>query len=142
MFSLLQPISLWLGAALAIPLAIHFLGRQRLRKQAFPSLLLLQEKLSRTMRRHRLKNLLLLLLRTLLILCLLLALADPALEGKSASAGPPPDAASVLLDNGAYGLIPIADAASPGTRAFQAQLAQIQRLDSASGRRATAPANS
>ena len=86
MFSFLSPVSLWLGALLAIPLVIHFLGRQRLRKEPFPSLLLLQEQFAKSMHRHRLKNLLLLVIRTLLILCLLLALANPALETRSAGA--------------------------------------------------------
>ena len=81
MFSLLSPLSLWLGALLAIPLVIHFLGRQRLRKEPFPSLLLVEERFAKSMQRHRLKNLLLLLIRTLLILCLLLALANPPWNG-------------------------------------------------------------
>jgi hypothetical protein len=132
MFSLLNPIGLWLGAALAIPLAIHFLGRQRLRKQPFPSLLLLQEKLSKSMHRHRLKNILLLLLRTLLILSLLLALAKPALETHRPAAAP--EAAYVLLHNGAYGLLRSEDAAAPGT-ALQGQLKLIRGLDSAVGKK-------
>src|SRR5690348_13839139 len=105
MFTLLNPIGLWLGAALAVPLMIHFLGRQRLRKQPFPSLLLVQERFSKSMHRHRLKNLLLLLIRTLLILCLLLALANPVLEaGKPDSAkGAKPDVAVALIHNGIYG---------------------------------------
>ncbi|HLP43266.1 MAG TPA: BatA domain-containing protein, partial [Fibrobacteria bacterium] len=80
MFSFLTPFSPWLGALLAIPLVIHFLGRQRLRKEPFPSLMLLEERFAKSMQRHRLKNLLLLFLRTLLILCLFLALANPSLE--------------------------------------------------------------
>ncbi|MEO6098276.1 MAG: BatA domain-containing protein [Fibrobacteria bacterium] len=106
MFTLLNPIGLWLGAALAVPLMIHFLGRQRLRKQPFPSLLLVQERFSKSMHRHRLKNLLLLIIRTLLILCLLLALANPAMEaGKSGSPknGVKPDITVALIHNGIYG---------------------------------------
>ena len=106
MFSLLSPLSLWLGALLAIPLVIHFLGRQRLRKEPFPSLLLVEERFAKSMQRHRLKNLLLLLIRTLLILCLLLALANPVLNARSAPRSGV-DAAAALIHNGAYGLLPV-----------------------------------
>lgn len=145
MFTLLNPIGLWLGAALAVPLMIHFLGRQRLRKQPFPSLLLVQERFSKSMHRHRLKNLLLLLIRTLLILCLLLALANPALEaGKAESAkGAKPDVAVALIHNGIYGRLAFAgpssmtDAAA-GNRegrgpALEAQIRRLRALDSAVG---------
>ena len=50
MFSFLNPLALWLGALLAIPLVIHFLGRQRLRKEPFPSLMLLEEKFAKERR--------------------------------------------------------------------------------------------
>ena len=86
MFSLLNPISLWLGACIAVPLVIHFLGRQRLDKRSpFPACCWCARSFARSMHRHRLKNLLLLLIRTLLILCLLLALANPALESLKAA---------------------------------------------------------
>ncbi|MDB5104092.1 MAG: hypothetical protein JWP91_1781 [Fibrobacteres bacterium] len=147
MFSLLSPISLWLGAALAVPLMIHFLGRQRLRRQPFPSLLLVRERFSKSMHRHRLKNLLLLLIRTLLILCLLLALANPAMESRRASAKP--DISIALIHNGIYGrLQPQGDAgedpsgvqaslpATPnaqGTEALDLQWRRLRALDSLAG---------
>lgn len=101
MFTFLNPLGLWLGAALAVPLMIHFLGRQRLRKQPFPSLLLVRERFSKSMHRHRLKNLLLLIIRTLLILCLLLALSNPAMEARKASVRP--EISVALIHNGIYG---------------------------------------
>ncbi|MDQ3001754.1 MAG: BatA domain-containing protein [Fibrobacterota bacterium] len=107
MFSLLSPLSLWFGAALAVPLMIHFLGRQRLKRQPFPSLLLVHERFSKSMHRHRLKNLLLLIIRTLLILCLLLALGNPALESRIAGSvkngADRPDLSLALIHNGIYG---------------------------------------
>jgi hypothetical protein len=150
MFSFLSPVSLWLGALVAIPLAIHFLGRQRLRKEPFPSLMLLEEKFSRSMQRHRLKNLLLLLLRTLLILCLFLALSNPALEMQAA--GPAPAGgvtAAALLHNGAFGMLPVTREAGPApgssapdaraagsgrtADALEIQRRRIRALDSALG---------
>jgi hypothetical protein len=152
MFTLLNPIGLWLGAALAVPLMIHFLGRQRLRKQPFPSLLLVQERFSKSMHRHRLKNLLLLIIRTLLILCLLLALTNPVMEagmsasakGGSAGGGAKPDVAVALIHNGIYGRLasaapgPESGAAAGndregGSPALDAQIRRLRALDSAAG---------
>lgn len=143
MFSFLNPLSLWLGALLAIPLIIHFLGRQRLRKEPFPSLMLLEEKFARSMQRHRLKNLLLLIIRTLLILCLLLALANPALRSRAAADSGPGGAESMaaLVNNGAFALAPSpTDAARapvaerPPASALEWQRRRIKALDSATGR--------
>ncbi len=102
MLGFLSPIVWWLGGLLAVPLIIHFLGRQKLRRQRFPSLLLVRERMSKSMQRHRLKNLLLLLIRTLLILCLLLALWNPVLRSPILT-GPTPDHSIALIHNGIYG---------------------------------------
>ena len=131
MFSLLSPISLWFGALLAVPLVIHFLGRQRLDRQPFPSLLLVKEGFARSMQRHRLKNLLLLIIRTLLIACLLLALSNPAVESRKAAARP--DASLALIHNGIYGKLSIASA--PGKTALEAQRLRVRALDSTLGTR-------
>lgn len=132
MFSLLSPISLWFGALLAVPLAIHFLGRQRLDRQPFPSLLLVKEGFARSMHRHRLKNLLLLIIRTLLVACLLLALSNPALESRSAAAKP--DQCLALIHNGIYGGIPLATGATREKRhALDVQRSRARALDSALG---------
>lgn len=130
MFSLLNPLSLWLGAALAVPLAIHFLGRQRLKKIPFPSLLLVRERFSKSMHRHRLKNLLLLIIRTLLILCLLLALANPALQSAK-SAASHPDISIALIHNGIYGRLLEKD----GNDILKGQRLRLHILDSATGSR-------
>lgn len=145
MFSLLSPISLWFGAFLAVPLAIHFLGRQRLERQPFPSLLLVKEGFANSMRRHRLKNLLLLIIRTLLIACILLALSNPAMESKRAAAKP--DQSLALIHNGIYGKLPPVDgapaafagAAAPrGKDLLETQRMRINALDSAQGTRTRA----
>lgn len=132
MFSLLSPISLWFGAALAVPLMIHFLGRQRMQRRPFPSLLLVKERFSKSMQRHRLKNLLLLIIRTLLILCLLLALANPALETKQAAARP--DVSLALIHNGIYGgLHPNAAGDGDTADALRNQWLRLRALDSGQG---------
>jgi hypothetical protein len=142
-FTLLNPISLWFGALLAVPLAIHFMGRQRLQRQPFPSLLLVKEGFARSMRRHRLKNLLLLIIRTLLIACLLLALSNPALESKQAAAKP--EQSLALIHDGIYGKLPApANAGSPGfgreaaprgKDLLETQRLRVKALDSAQGLR-------
>ncbi len=77
MWAFLNPFALWALAAAAIPLAIHLLGRNKLKTSPFPSLLLLKEELSQASRQNQLKNILLLILRTLFILCVVLALGNP-----------------------------------------------------------------
>jgi Aerotolerance regulator N-terminal len=126
MFSLLSTFSLWLGAALVVPLAIHFLGTQRQKKLAFPSLLLVREQFSKSMHRHRLKNILLLLIRTLLILCLLLALANPVFNS-SRSQISHPENSLFLVHNGIYGKLP----STKGKNALDAQKQKFYELDSA-----------
>jgi hypothetical protein len=143
MFALLNPISLWFGALLAVPLMIHFMGRQRLERQPFPSLLLVKEGFARSMRRHRLKNLLLLIIRTLLIACLLLALSNPALESKRAAARP--DQSLALIHDGIYGKLAAppgagtpafgGDAAPRGKDLLETQRLRIKALDSSQGLR-------
>ncbi len=126
---------------------IHFLGRQRLQRKQFPSLLLVRERFAKSMHRHRLKNLLLLILRTLLILCLLLALANPALESRHAA--DKPDLSLALIHNGIYGrlhagvpgaaglaagLLPASGAPGPeGSDALETQWSRLRALDSSQG---------
>lgn len=134
MFSLLSPISLWFAAALAVPLMIHFLGRQRLNRQPFPSLLLVRERFSKSMHRHRLKNLLLLILRTLLILCLLLALSNPAIESRQAAAKP--DLSLALIHNGIYGRLRAGAGNAAGSETadlLRTQWLRVRALDSGEG---------
>ncbi|MEO7424087.1 MAG: BatA domain-containing protein [Fibrobacteria bacterium] len=126
MFALLNPISLWFAAALAVPLMIHFLGRQRLQRKPFPSLLLVSERFSKSMHRHRLKNLLLLILRTLLILCVLLALANPALESRQGAVKP--DLSLALIHNGIYGRLRMEEG-----NALETQWSRLRALDSGQG---------
>jgi hypothetical protein len=72
---------LWLfAAAAALPVILHLLSRQRLRKIQFSSLMLLSRLEKSQMRRLRVRQLLLLILRTLAVLTLVFAFARPLLR--------------------------------------------------------------
>lgn len=77
----LHPAILGLGAAaVAVPIVIHLLLRQKPRAVLFPALLLVKKKQKQTIRRLRIRHWLLLALRCLLLLLLGLALARPTLR--------------------------------------------------------------
>ena len=72
---------IWAFAALAaLPIILHLLSRQRLKKIRFSSLMLLSRLEKSQMRRLRLRQLLLLILRTLAILALVFAFTRPLLR--------------------------------------------------------------
>jgi len=75
-------------AALAIPVAIHLVYRQRHVSVAFPSLMFLRKVPFRSMRRQRLRDRALFALRCLGLALLALAFARPFLEGASRLAAP------------------------------------------------------
>ena len=93
----LSPGFLLAGLAIAVPLILHLLHRQRLKEVVFPAL----QYLKRTERDHskriKLRQLLLMLLRVAAILLLAFAGARPFLRG--AGRGHPPTALAVVLDN-------------------------------------------
>ncbi len=76
----LQPQFLYLLGLGLVPLIIHLLTRLRLRRQNFPSLLLLQSVRRERFSWVRLKEILLLLIRTLFLLLIPLALSRPGLK--------------------------------------------------------------
>ncbi|MBU1937372.1 BatA domain-containing protein, partial [bacterium] len=63
-----------------LPILIHLLTRQRLKRITFPTLRFLKELQRRKMRQLKLRQILLLILRTLAILALVLAMARPVLQ--------------------------------------------------------------
>ena len=77
----LNSIFLFSLAAVAVPLLIHLLSRQRVKVISFSSLEFLKLLQRQKMRRVRLRQLLLLLLRTLIVLSVVLAFARPVLKG-------------------------------------------------------------
>jgi len=80
----LNPFVLVGLAAAAIPVLIHLLNLRRLRTVEFSSLRFLKELQKSSLRRLKIRQLLLLLLRTLLVILLVLAFSRPALHGSLA----------------------------------------------------------
>ncbi len=81
MLSFLNPLALFGLFAAALPLVIHLLSRWRTTTLDFSSLLLLRKVQSRSVRRLRTRQWLLLILRTLIIALLMLVPARPAVRG-------------------------------------------------------------
>ena len=95
----LNPLFLLAGLAIAIPLLIHLLHRQRIRDIIFPALIYLKRTEREHARRVKIRQLLVLLLRIAAILLLALAGARPFLSG--AGSAHPPTALAIVLDNSA-----------------------------------------
>ncbi|MCI0514589.1 BatA domain-containing protein [candidate division KSB1 bacterium] len=102
MLTFLNQVILYALPAIAIPLLIHLFTKQKLKKIPFSSLEFLKEMRKETIRRLKLKQILLIILRTLIILLLILAFARPALKqnlalGKLSGSGRATIA--IILDN-------------------------------------------
>jgi len=101
MLTFLNSIILAGLVAVALPLLIHLLTRQRLKRIEFSSVSFLKLLQAKKMRRVRLREIILLILRTLIVLLLILAFARPALRG-SLAGGVKAHAnttVAILLDN-------------------------------------------
>jgi hypothetical protein len=101
MLTFLNSIILAGLAAVAIPLLIHLLTRQKLKKISFSSVSFLRLLQTQKMRRVRLREILLLILRTLILLLIILAFARPALRGPFATGvgAHARTTVAILLDN-------------------------------------------
>jgi hypothetical protein len=95
--SLLSPAFLFGLAALAIPVLLHLVHRERRQTLPFPSLMFLRRIPHRTMRRQKLRHLWLLALRCLGLALLTLAFAQPLFEARIAAAGDPEGARGVVV---------------------------------------------
>ncbi len=99
----LAPGLAWLSLLALIPIAIHILSRLRLKRAAFPSLLLLTTAKRERFSWLRLKELLLLVFRTLVLLALLLALARPFVRHRLPGLGRANDLVVILDDSYSMG---------------------------------------
>lgn len=101
MLTFLNSIILAGLVAVALPLLIHLLTRQKLKKVSFSSVSFLRLLQTQKMRRVRLREILLLILRTLILLLIVLAFARPALKGSFASGvrAHARTTVAILLDN-------------------------------------------
>jgi hypothetical protein len=98
----LNPIFLFGAMAATLPVLVHLVRRTRAVKIQYPSLMFLRRIEQKTIRKRKLRNLLLLALRCAALLLLALAFARPYFTGPapvSASASRP---ASVILVDGSY----------------------------------------
>jgi len=103
----LNPLFLLAGLAIAIPLLIHLLHRQRVQQIIFPALRYLKRTEKEHAARVKLRQLLVLMLRIAAILLLALAGARPFLKG--AGSAHPPTALAVVLDNSASSGVVLGD---------------------------------
>jgi len=81
--SFLHPALLWLAVGAVLPLIVHLFHRQKPRMIRFPAVRFVRTSRRRSMRRHRLKYLLLLLLRMGLIALFALLVARPFVGGRA-----------------------------------------------------------
>ena len=77
----LSPSVFWLLGAISIPIAIHLLSLLRLHKVEFSSIQYIKELKTSSIRKIKIKKLVLLLLRILIITCLVLMMAQPVTKG-------------------------------------------------------------
>ncbi|MFO8008268.1 MAG: BatA domain-containing protein [Candidatus Brocadiia bacterium] len=85
--SFLHPWALWLATGAVVPLLIHLFSRQKPRQVRFPAVRFIRRGRRRSLRRTRLKQLLLLLMRMGLIALVALLIARPVLGRGPAGAG-------------------------------------------------------
>ena len=99
--SFLAPLFLAGLAALAVPIFVHLINRERKEITEFPSLMFLQRIPYRSVRRQKIRDWLLFAMRCLALILLIAAFARPYLEKRFAQAGGALDSARevvVLLD--------------------------------------------
>ena len=100
----LSPIFLLGALAAALPVLVHLVRRTRAVKMQFPSLMFLRRIEQKTVRRRRLRNLLLLALRSAALLLLALAFARPYFTGASKVSAAGGQSNSVILIDASYSM--------------------------------------
>ncbi|MHC4607409.1 MAG: BatA domain-containing protein, partial [Planctomycetota bacterium] len=101
---LLNPLFLLGAAAVAAPIIIHLLNRQRFKRVEWAAMRFVLEAIKRTHRRLRLEELILLALRCLAILLLVLALARPYLSGSFLGLAGEGDQYTIIALDGSYSM--------------------------------------
>src|SRR5688572_7337682 len=99
--SFLAPLFLAGLAALAVPIFVHLINRERKEITEWPSLMFIQRIPYRSVRRQKIRNWLLFALRCLALILLIAAFARPLIERRFANAAGALDSAReivVLLD--------------------------------------------
>lgn len=81
-----------------LPVLIHLFARQKVKRIVFSTTVFLQQIQSKTMRRLRLRQLILLILRCLIILFLVLVFARPAIRSAMSRSGVSSSALAIIVD--------------------------------------------
>ena len=97
--SFLSPLFLIAALALAIPLIIHLLERQRVQQIPFSTLRFLRLSAEKTAHKRRLRNLLLLLFRMAVVVFLAIGLSRPLVRSAGSLFGQKASAVVLVLDN-------------------------------------------
>ncbi len=98
----LNPVFLLGAMAASIPVLVHLVRRTRARRIEFPSLMFLRRIEQKTIRKRKLRNLLLLAMRCAALMLLALAFARPYFTGTNAQASDSGKSSSVILLDGSY----------------------------------------
>ena len=100
----LNPIFLLGAIAAAVPVLVHLVRRTRAPRIQFPSLMFLRKIEQKTIRRRKLRNLLLLLIRCAALLLLALAFARPFFTGPTPVSASGDHNSAVILVDGSYSM--------------------------------------
>lgn len=100
----LNPIFLLGAIAAGVPLLVHLVRRTRAPRIQFPSLMFLRKIEQKTIRRRKLRNLLLLLIRCVALLLLALAFARPFFTGATPVSASGDHTSTVILVDGSYSM--------------------------------------
>ena len=100
----LNPIFLLGAMAAALPVLVHLVRRTRAPRVQFPSLMFLRKIEQKTIRRRKLRNLLLLLMRCAALLLLAFAFARPFFTGSNPVSASGDHISTVILVDGSYSM--------------------------------------
>jgi len=100
----LNPIFLLGAIAAGVPVLVHLVRRTRAPRIQFPSLMFLRKIEQKTIRRRKLRNLLLLLVRCAALLLLALAFARPYFTGSTPVSASGDHTSTVILVDGSYSM--------------------------------------
>ena len=100
----LNPIFLLGALAATLPVLVHLVRRTRAARMQFPSLMFLRRIEQKTIRKRRLRNLLLLALRCAALLLLALAFARPYFTGASTASAASNQSSSVILVDASFSM--------------------------------------
>ena len=124
-FSFINPLLLWGLLLAAVPIIIHLISVKKAKPLKFPEMRFLKLAVTRTMKKIKLLQFLLLLLRILAVTLLALAFARLLIQDQSAGGKDEPLSACLLLDN-SYSMEAMENGRTSFDRAKEACLASLK----------------